>query len=189
MRDGRTIINGLTADNDLRHTMFAFAGGRTVNRYLLDLLAYRNKGRAGIVDNIDEIDNTLPEFVVALRDPLLVDLDASFARVDDAEVFPAKVPDFYRGQVIRLYGRYDPKANEEFVARITGRAGSEQRELVFRQRFKNAAEGDWSIARAWAFQKSYDIIGAISREGERPDLIAKLDELSRTYNIRTSYSE
>ncbi len=189
LRDGRMIINGLTVDNNLRNSIFAFGGGRTVNRYLLDLLAYRNKGETGIVSSIDDIDNRLPTFFAKLKNPLLVDLSADFGRVDESQLFPREIPDFYKDRPVTLYGRFDPAQAKDFFVRITGRAGHEKKELVFRESLKDAKTGDINIARSWAFQKSYYLIGEISRLGETPALLKELQALSRKYNIRTTYTE
>lgn len=188
LRDSRQIINGLTADN-VRNTVFAFGGGRTVNRYLLDLLAYRNRGASRVIDDIERIDDELPLFLASLREPLLVDLRADYGRIDGANVFPSAIPDFYRGRPVTVYGRYDPASDREFVMRLTGLAGDKRKEVIFRADLGKASTGDSDIARNWAFAKSYHIIGEISRVGEQPELVSELRELSRRYGVRTTYSE
>jgi len=189
LRDGRMIINSLTADNRQRNSIFAFGGGRTVNRYLLDLLSYRNKGETGIVSDIDDIDNRLPVFFSQLRDPLLVDLSAELGRLDEQQLFPRDIPDFYRDRPVTLYGRFDPQRDKDFFVRITGRAGAGEKEIVFRENLAEAETGDVNIARNWGFQKSYHIIGEISRLGEKPELLDQLQGLAARYNIRTTYTE
>jgi Ca-activated chloride channel family protein len=189
MLDGRTIINGLTADNDLRNSIFAFAGGRTVNRYLLDLLAYRNKGEAHVVDAVGDIPSALPAFFLRYQDPLLIDLRADFGRIDETQVFPQIVPDFFRDRAVTVYGRYDRTRDTDFFMRLTGQAEGRTKELIFRTDLDTAATGDASIARNWAFQKSYHLIGQIVTQGETPELLAELRRLESEYNIRTSYSE
>ena len=188
VKDGRTIINALTAENELQNSIFAFGGGRTVNRYLLDLLAYRNKGESQVTPTIDEIDVQLPSFFSKLKEPILVDLKADYGRIDEAEVFPKEIPDFYRGRVVTIYGRYDPNDDKEFTVRLTGKAKSTKKELVFRTSVNGAGKGDSTIAQQWAFERTYYLIGEICRVGEKPELIAELRELSAKYGIRTSYN-
>ncbi len=88
VRDGRTIINALTSENQLRNAIFAFGGGKTANRPLLDLLAYRNKGEAYISPSTDRINTDLPGFFDRVSDPILVDCNARFGRIDEKSVFP-----------------------------------------------------------------------------------------------------
>ena len=189
MRDGRTIINGLTVDNTAGNGIYAFGGGRTVNRYLLDLLAYRNKGAAKVVQPIDEIDSALPRFFETLRDPILVDLQADFGRIDEDAVFPQSLPDFFGGQAVTLYGRYRPGEDKAFSIWLAGQAGEKKKEVIFRTDFDEAAKGERDIARGWAFQKAYDIIGRISREGEKPEYLNALRQLRLEYGVQTSYDE
>ncbi len=189
MQDGRTIINGISVDNAGGNGIYAFGGGRTVNRYLLDLLAYRNKGAAHVVQPIDDIETALPEFFSTLRDPILVDLQADFGRIDEATVFPQALPDFFGGQAVTLYGRYRPGEDQAFALWLAGKAGDEKKEVIFRTDFAEAREGSREIARGWAFQKAYDIIGRISKEGEKPEYLNALKELRMSYGVQTSYDE
>lgn len=185
---GRDVINALTEVNVHRKAVYAFGGGKTVNRYLLDLLAYRNKGESMVTEDYDRIDENLPRFFERLSDPILVDLQADYGRIAKENVYPKEIPDFYNGRVVEVFGRFDPEKEKEFVVRMKGRAGDEEKELLFKAAFKNAAKGDSEIARQWAFQKVYYLIGEICRVGDRTELVNELRSLSRIYNIRTSYS-
>jgi len=187
VKDARAIINGLTAENVLGNTIFAFGGGNTVNQYLLDLLAYRNKGESKVVPSIDDIRPGLPQFFSKLNDPLLVELQADFGSINKTEIFPKEIPDFYKNKAVTVYGRFDPGKDSEFFMRLTGEALGNQKEIIFKTDLRQAATGDDQIARNWAFQKIYHLIGEICRVGEKPELLAELHELSRKYNIRTSY--
>jgi Ca-activated chloride channel family protein len=189
VRDGRTIINGLSQRNQLGQTIFTYGGGNTVNRTLLDLLAYRNRGASYFSPDLGDIDNDLPSFFGTLSDPILVDCQADFGRVPEQETFPSDLPDFYRDRVVTLYGRYDPAQHQEFVMRLTGQAGVEDKEIIFRADLEQAQTGDPDIARMWAFRKIYHLIGEIVRAGEQPELIEELRRLSREYRIATSYDE
>ncbi len=189
MRDGRLIINELTADNALRNSIYAFSGGRTVNRYLLDLLACRNKGESHVSNTIDTMETELPKFFSQLEDPLLTDLQADYGKIALDTVFPKTLPDFYRGQAVTIYGRFDPVRDHEFVMRLAGLAGERKKEVIFRANFADAKTGDDSIARRWAFKKAYEIIGEISKTGETPGLIEQIRHLSQLYGIHTSYDE
>lgn len=189
IRDGRVIINGLTADNRYGNGVYAFGGGRTVNRSLLDLLAYRNKGATEVTSSIDSIAREFPRFFEMLRDPILVGLEADFGRIDESKVFPRSMPDFFQGQAVTLYGRYRPDEEEEFTLWLAGQAGEQKKEVIFRTAFEEAGEGGQEIARGWAFQKAYYIIGRISREGETPELLDALRKLRSEYGVRTSYDD
>jgi len=185
--DGRTLINTLTDENGSKYSIYAFSGGRTVNQHLLDLLAYRNKGESDVVPQIEEMDRQLPQFFSRLNDPILVDCVADYGRIDDGGVYPKQVPDFYRGQVVTVYGRFDPKRDREFAMRLSGAAGDRKKEVVFKADLTKAAKGGDDIARNWAFRKIYFLIGEATRVGETPELLGQIRALAQQYGIRTSY--
>ena len=189
MRDGRTIINGLSSDNQGANGIYAFGGGRTVNRYLLDLLAYRNKGATEVVSSIDAIDTALPQFIKTLENPILVNLSADFGRIDEQTVYPQELPDFFGGQAVTLYGRYEAGEDKAFSVFLSGDAGSAKKEVIFRTDMESANAGTRAIADGWAFQKAYDIIGRISRDGELPEYLDELKRLRVEYGVKTSYDE
>lgn len=187
--DGRTIINALTAENTQGNTIFAFGGGNTVNQYLLDLLAYRNRGESYVAPSIEAIPRDLPAFLEQIRDPLMVNLRANYGNIMEDEVFPKAIPDFYKGRAVTVYGRFDPKRASEFTMRLTGKSGTDKKELIFRKNLKKAETGDDAIARNWAKNKIYYLIGEMCRVGETPELLEQVRALSRQYGIRTSYDE
>ena len=183
IRDGRTIINALTDENNSRRPIYAFGGGDTVNRYLLDLLAYRNRGESHVEPRIDEMDNGLKTFFHQFEDPVLVDCRADYGRIDTNDVFPKELPDFYKERSVTVYGRYSPEKDREFVMRLVGKAGARRKELVFKEDLSKASAGGEDIARDWAFRRIYYLIGEICRVGDRPELVAELRALSEKYDI------
>jgi Ca-activated chloride channel family protein len=189
IRDSRTIINALSSDNRLRNTIFAFGGGNTVNRQMLDLLAYRNKGDADVVEDFNAIDDQFPNYFRRLNSPLLINLTADFGGINTKEVYPKIISDFYMDKPVTLYGRYDAAQDSTFVVRLTGHATTDQKEVIFKAKLNEATQGKENIAQRWAFQKAYYLIGEMSLQGETPELLSQLRGLSQQYKIRTSYDD
>ncbi len=188
-RDSRKIINMVAESNALRNSIFTYGAGNTVNTYLLDLLAYRNKGESRITENIQDARTGLDAFTNLFGDPLLIDLKADYGQNVEEDLYPTVIPDFFRQRPITLYGRFKPGKDDVFVARITGHIQDTEKELLFRADLNKAESGDKNIARDWAFQKSFHLIGEISRRGELPELLAELKELAKRYEIGTAYSK
>ncbi len=189
VRDSRAIINELTNENTWGNEIVAYGGGNTVNRYLLDLLAYRNRGESRVETSIDRIAGDLPVFIGQFSEPVLAGLRADYVNIDTANVFPKQLPDFRKQRVVTVYGRFSPQKDGEFVMRLSGKALSKKKEIIFRSNLGKAAKGDADIARNWAFQKVYFLIGEICRVGETPELMGELRLLCRKYGIRTTYDE
>lgn len=184
---GRDLINTLSDENIHGNTIYTFGGGKTVNTYLLDLLAYRNKGTSYTTNRIDDIDEHLPRFVALLRDAILVNIRGDFGRIREETIFPKRIPDFFHGREVSLYGKFDPLKDSYMVLRLRGDAGSEHKDMILRAELSTSSTGDREIARRWAFEKVYYLIGEISRLGETPELMDALGKLSREYNISSVY--
>jgi hypothetical protein len=188
IQDSRAIINALSTDNR-RNGIYAFAGGNTVNTYLLDMLAYRNRGAASFVSGIEDVANGLPRFFQTISDPVLVNLRAGYGRIEERDVFPRELPDLFAGRGLTVYGRFDPATQERFVMRLSGKAGPREKDVVFRANLEEGLTGDSTIAKEWAYAKAYHLIGEMSRLGEQPQLVEQLRELNRTYGVRTAYDQ
>jgi len=189
VRDARTLINQLTEENTAGNTIFAFGAGNTVNGYLLDLLAYRNKGEAQVQPSFDNMATDLLSFFARLNDPILSELQANYGQISEADsIVPKAIPDFYKGRAVTVYGRFNPEKDHELFMRLVGVAASKKKEIIFKADLRKGGAGDEKIARNWAFQRIYYLIGEICRLGDKPELVNELDQLTRKYNIRTSYS-
>lgn len=186
-RDSRTIINRITEENRLRNTIVAYGAGNTVNRYLLDLLAYRNKGECFISSSLQTIREDLVAFADRFGTPLLVNIRADYTHAVEEELYPKVIPDFFEKRPLVLFGRFTKDENQEFAVRITGTLGGRKKELLFKANLREAKQGGAEIAQGWAFQKAYHLIGEISRYGERPELLEQLRLLKEYYAIRTIY--
>jgi len=188
-RDARAIINGATEANALANSVFAFGAGNTVNRYMLELLGYRNKGAASVVPDIQRLPASFSAFFKTFSQPILVEVAVDYSGIDKRNIYPALIPNFYSGRPLDLYGRYLPGRDVAFSMRITGRAASVEKDIVYRADLESANPGGIEIAQQWAFEKSYALIAQISDVGEQPELVSELRSISKRYGVKTVYSE
>ncbi|MCA1900772.1 MAG: VWA domain-containing protein [Candidatus Hydrogenedens sp.] len=188
LRDTRMIIANLTMENQGGYEIFTLGGGNTVDRYLLELLAYLNKGFSVIKDNIDQISTSIPQAFAKVQNPILIDVKMDFGSIPREEIYPFVLPDFYQALPVTIYGKFNPQEHKNFVFRLQGVASGKRKEVIFRADFAESEKGDIEIARRWAFHKAFYIISKIVREGEKPELIQILKELKEKYNIKTTYT-
>jgi hypothetical protein len=183
----REIINQLTESNrtGAKASIYAFAGGSSVNQYLLDLLALRNKGASETTRVVNRIDEEMPSFYRRVRDPLLTDLSSNFSGIEKDEIFPRRMPDFYLGRDVTVLGRFADE--KEFSMRITGLVGGVRKELVFRREFEEAVRGDEDIVLRWATRKAYYVIEQMCALGHTPELAGLLELINKRYGVRTAY--
>jgi hypothetical protein len=106
--------------------------------------------------------------------------------LDEAEVFPRSLPDFYAGAEFTLFGSYE---NEDaFSMQLLGDVDGKTKELVFSRTLGEAKRGTEEIMRGYAFNRIYYLISRVTVEGKKPELLKQIDELSRRYGITTPYS-
>lgn len=183
--DSRNIINRISSSRAPSTTIFAFGAGRLVNTYLLDFLAYRNRGYAMRASDRADIPATILQMVKALEDPVLMRLQADMPNVDVTEVYPKALPDLYSGGTLSLYGRLGEQ--DRIALRIAGEAFDDTKELAVLLPISSESAGGQEIARNWAYQKMLWLIGQTVLVGETPVLIEEIHRLGATYDIETGY--
>ena len=71
--------------------------------------------------------------------------------------------------------------------RVFGDFRDETKEFIFARDLGHARPGSSSIARAWAFNKIYHLIGEMSIEGEDLAKKQEIEHLSQKFSIQTPY--
>ena len=183
--DNRAIINQISAINNDMCAIYSFAGGRRINKYLLDLLSYRNKGESRFQPKFTQIEESLESFYNQLRYPLLINLRYNLAGIDDQEIYPKALPDFYYNSKLVIAGRYGKQ--QEFSLQLLGQVGGKTKEFVLKKKFFETDGSDPNVARVWAFNKIYYMVGRMAVEGRSSHIIDQIRTISQKYNVRSPY--
>ncbi|MBI2092466.1 MAG: hypothetical protein HYT75_05710 [Deltaproteobacteria bacterium] len=184
--DAREFLASLTRLNGKTRPIFVYSGGAKVNRYLLDFIAYQNRGWSQFTKRGSEIATGLADFYRKIKDPIFLHLRYRFNRLDESGIYPKSLPDFYKNTEFTLYGTY--RTENEFSMQLLGDIEGETKELVFTRSLDDAPKGGPDIMKGWAFNKIYHLIDQVTREGNRPELLKAIEDLSRKYGIQTPYS-
>ncbi|OGW91934.1 MAG: hypothetical protein A3D28_00240 [Omnitrophica bacterium RIFCSPHIGHO2_02_FULL_63_14] len=185
--NSREVIKAITRLNQRTRPVFSFSGGKRVNRYLLDFIAYQNRGWSEYIKKTPDIDAGLAAFYKKLKDPIFLNLRYRLNGLDESEVFPQSLPDFYRGAEFTLFGKYEKE--DTFSMQLLGDTEGQTRELIFSRALSEAKPGTADVMKGWAFNKIYDRISRITNQGPDPSLQAEVKALSARYVIATPYSE
>ncbi len=184
--NSRDLINSVTLLNKKTRPVFAFSGGAKVNRYLLDFIAYQNRGWSEFIKKTSNIEKGLAQFYDKIRDPLFLNLRYRLNGLDEEEVFPKFLPDFYKNAEFTLYGTY--AGEQTFSMQLLGDVDGTTKELIFTRSLKDAPKGTEEIMKGYAFNKIYHLISRMTEEGENPKIIEEINALSRRYSVTTPYS-
>jgi len=184
--DPKKLINDISALNNGRIAIFSFSGGMRVNRYLLDFIAYKNRGWAEYSYRTNLIGATLSNMYEKIKDPLLLSLRYYANGLDNQNIFPKILPDFFRNTEFTFYGKYTEPT--DFSLQLLGDLNGNVNEFFIKGSLKKAAQGDEEIARGWAFNKIYHLIGLLNSGEDNKKLVGEIKFLSDKFKIKTPYA-
>jgi len=185
--NSRRIINELTRFRGPSTSIFCVGTGSDLNRYLLDMLAFRNRGLVAFESDRNALPPVMESVFGYIEDPVLLKIRAEFDTVDEREVYPKVLPDLYMKGELKIWGRL--RDEKKITLRLVGEAFDERKEMIVELPVPERDNGTYDIARDWAFRKIYNLIGKMVEEGERPEYLQEIEQLSRTYRVVTPYSE
>lgn len=185
--DTQALINKISKENNGKASIFAFSGGSWVNRYLLDFIAYKNRGWAEYSSRSQYIGKSLGEMYDKIRNPVLLNLRYYASGINIKEIFPQNLPDLYQNVEFTLYGQF--KDEDKFVFQLNSSVDGKTKTYTMSRSLKDAPKGGADIARNWAFNKIYHLIGQLKEGNENKAIIEQINGLSKKYNIKTPYQK
>jgi von Willebrand factor type A domain len=186
IQDARRVINDISLINDNKVSIFTFGGGADVDPYMLDFIAFKNRGWSRVSDREYFIGRDFSRLYDEIKDPLLLNVRYYVGGLNDKEIFPQTMPDFFKGSQFVIYGKY--KNENKFVIQIRGDMEQGKKEFIVSASLKDAAKGDQQIARDWAFHKVYYLISELKYNVNNEALINTIDDLCAKFHIITPYS-
>ena len=99
--------------------LFAFGIGKSVNRYLIEVVARVGRGEPAIVADPSEAQERAEAFRRYIESPVLTGIQASFEGFATSEVEPASIPDVFASRPVVVYGKWSGQARGRIVVRGT----------------------------------------------------------------------
>ncbi|MGI6456291.1 MAG: VWA domain-containing protein [bacterium] len=186
--NSRRIINDLSRHLAPSTSIYCIGTGDFINRYLLDMLAYRNRGKVAFERSRSELPTVIQSVFNYIENPVLLKVQVFFEGVDNTEVYPKRLADLYMDGELSVWGRLEEGTNR-ITLRLTGEAFDERKEMIVQVPIPRLDNATYEVARQWAFHKAYHLVGQMVQEGENPVLMQEIKNLSRTYRIGSPYSE
>ena len=187
------IINNVTGSGDNNLRLFAFGVGDDVNTELLDTLANENRGQVQYVRPGEKIDEEVSTLYSRIKTPVLTDLELDFGDVIIDETYPADLPDLYSGSQLILTGRYRLPTTSSGKTNITlsGKVNTRTETFKYRADFGSdpkSSDSNSYIPRLWATRKIGYLLSQIRYQGENPEWVDAIIQLSVRYGIITPYT-
>ncbi len=183
--DAAHILEQFTRLNDGRAAVYGLAVGRDVNRFLLDLMAYRNRGDTAWAENREGIRSLMERWALELRRPVMHHLAYQAVGLDRAQIYPRTLPHLFLDRPLALFGRIREQ-DRNWALRIIGQAGARRHEILLSPDYGAGMEGGNEIRRQWAQHRMLDLVAQYSRT-RTPEILETMHTLSRAYGIPYPY--
>jgi len=166
--------------------VFSLGVGSSVNRYLLDRAAEIGRGEAFYVRQDENSDQVINKIFQRVDRPALAHIEIDWGNLDVTDFYPAKVPDLWAGQPIRLHGRYTQGGQETIVVR--GQLKNKPFVQKVRVQLPKNAPVHEAMATIWARQKVRGLMNQMVSDGRTNELIEQVTQLGLTFRLMTQWT-
>jgi len=165
--------------------IFSFGIGSDVNTQLLDQIAEGTRAFSQYVLENEDLEVRVSNFYTRIKEPVLTNVRLEFGgEVRTSKLYPAQLPDLFKGDQLVLTGRYSGSGDVE--AKLTGMANGRERTFTYKVKF-NDSSNDY-VARLWATRRVGFLLDEIRVHGETAELRDEATDLARRYGIVTPYT-
>ncbi|NWF71107.1 MAG: VWA domain-containing protein [Chloroflexi bacterium] len=168
--------------------IFTFGVGDDVDTVLLDTIARDFRGSGSYVRPSERVDEEVAALYNRISSPVLTNIALDFGGIRTELHYPTQLPDLFAGTQLTLVGRYRDSGDGQTIT-LTGTINGMQQTFVYSGlSFRANAGGEPFIARLWATRRIGDLLNQIRLNGENPELVQSVVQLSVRYGIITPYT-
>jgi Ca-activated chloride channel homolog len=189
--DARSILANFGAKATPNTRLFAFGVGDDVDTFLLDSLSSAYGGTSVYVRPMENIETKVSSLYSKITSPVMTALDVQFTGIMADDLQPNRpFPDVFAGSQLIIAGRFrDTDGDNSVSVILTGqRNGAPVQYQYSNLNFPQNAGGDPFVARLWATRKVGALLNTIRLNGETPELVDSVVQLSLRYGIITPYT-
>lgn len=188
------ILNLVAAGIGNAHT-YVLGVGTGVNRYLLAEMAHQGRGFMRIIDPTEKSEEAAVAFAKRLDATLMTDLTIDWGDLAVADVTPAKLPDLFAGNSLRVQARYTKGG--EHVINIKGKIRGQEATLPVKLSLPDEATGEdtRAVPLIWARTKIKDYMRILMtpeplRHGTHSNAAIEdaITKLGLTYHLATQWT-
>lgn len=166
--------------------VFSLGVGSSVNRYLLDRAASVGRGEAFYVRQDEDSREVIDRFFKRVDRPALAHIEIDWGGLDVKQLYPARIPDLWAGQPIRIHGRY--QRGGEATVTIRGQLGRRPYEQKVRIALPRNAPEHAAMASVWGREKVRELMLRMVREGESDKLKEAVTEVGLEFRLMTQWT-
>ncbi|MDQ6912861.1 MAG: VIT and VWA domain-containing protein [Verrucomicrobiota bacterium] len=184
-RNSDDIVSRVKKAGDAR--IFSFGIGSDVNTQLLDQIAESTRAFSQYVLANEDLEVKVSSFFTRIKEPALTNLRLEFSGgVRTSKMYPAELPDLFKGDQLVLAGRYS--GSGEVEAKLTGLTNGREQTFTYKMKFDDRSSSNDFVPRLWATRRVGFLLDEIRVHGETSELHDETTELARKYGIVTPYT-
>jgi Ca-activated chloride channel homolog len=184
-RNAEEIVANIKKANGVR--IFSFGIGSDVNTQLLDQIAEGTRAFSQYVLANEDLELKVSNFYTRIKEPALTNLRLDLiGGVRTSKMYPADLPDLFKGDQLLIAGRYSGAGDIE--GKLTGKVGGREQTFSYRLHFDDRKTTDDYVPRLWATRRVGFLLDEIRIHGETAELRDETSELARKYGIVTPYT-
>ncbi|MDR1459796.1 MAG: TonB family protein [Bacteroidales bacterium] len=181
-------------NNNYNTNVFSFGIGSSVNRYLIEGLAFMGNGEPMIITKPNEADKEAERFRNYINTPLLTRIKVDYGAFQTMEVEPSSVVDMLAERPIVIFGKY--KGTPTGTITVTGKAGGKNYKQSFSLSDVKADTNYAAIRYLWAreriklldYMQNAENYSYADNENKENNNVKKITELGLKYNLMTNYT-
>jgi Ca-activated chloride channel family protein len=174
------VINQITQNNKGRLPVFAFGSGVFLDKYLMNFLAFTNRGWAEF--SVNNAQKGTVTMYTHIKDPVLLNLRYYISGLNEKEIYPKLLPDLFKGSQFVLYGRYTDE--KSFYFQLFGDSYQDIKQYLITDDIASAPKGDKKIAQEWAIRKIYHLIGLFEYNKDNQSLVNEVEALAKKFSLK-----
>lgn len=173
--------------NSDKANFFAFGIGSSVNRYLIEGMAFAGGGEPFVVTKKEEAARQAERFREYINTPVLTHIGFATKGFKAYDVEPIAIPDMMAERPILIYGKYKGKATGKIT--LIGKVGRKNWKETFDLSKYKADTANAALRYLWARERIKYLDFLVGEYANESNPIAKtILELGLKYNLMTNYT-
>ena len=166
-------------------SFFSFGIGSSVNRYLVDGIAYAGTGESFVVTDAEDASKTAERFRTYIQSPILTDINVTYEGFDVYDVEPAALPTLFAQKPIVLFGKY--KGDAEGTITVSGKTGNKDySQKIAVSDIKTLTDND-AVNYLWARTRVERLMD-YGYSKDNPEVKDEVTQLGLDYSMMTPYT-
>ncbi len=168
---------------------FSFGIGTSVNRYIIDGIAYVGEGEPFVVTSSADADEMAATFKSFLEKPVLTNIEATFDNIEAYDIEPLSIPDVFAERPIIIYGKYNLPAEGSISISGDFANGTVAETFDFSD-YEANADQNIALKYLWARKriKLMADYGIASNENDTISIEEEITQLGLKYSLITDYT-